>query len=122
MLEKLEDELYPPLLPTPQLLEQPQITAGDLGRVTGEAVQKAHEATSKSLEELGKAIMQRMEAIDALRVQMVEQLKEIRELADTHRDAGKEMSLKIELATNEMVEARDLIDSMRKKIQGSQGS
>lgn len=100
----------------PVLLEQPMVSAEDLGRITGEAIKAAHEAAATALDTLGKEIAERIARIEQLKAQSLQQIKDCQELAAQHRDAGKLMSVQVESAAADMAEARDMIEAMRKKV------
>lgn len=102
-------------LPMP-MLEQPQVSAEDLGRITAEAIKAAHESAASSLDKLGKEIAERIARIEQLKAQALQQIEDCKELAEKHRDAGKTMSIQVESAAADMAEARDMIEGMRKKI------
>lgn len=100
------------------MIEQPQVTAEDLGRITAEAIKVAHEAAANALDALGKEIGERVRRIEQLKSDSLKQVEDCKELAEKHRDAGKLMSAQVESAAADMAEARDMIEAMRKKIGG----
>lgn len=109
-------DLDQPIPQPPLMIEQPMVSAEDLGRITAEAIKTAHESAAKSLDDLGKEIAERVNRIEQIKAQSLQQIDDCKELARQHRDAGNLMSMQVESASADLTEARDLIDAMRKKI------
>ena len=98
------------------LLEQPQVTAEDIGRITAEAIATAHEAAATALTELGKELADRMSLIDQLKIDAEAALKDCLDTAQRYRDAGVKASEQIKTTSALTAEVRDTCDAMRKKI------
>jgi len=104
-------ELPPPPPPEP-------VSAEELGKITADAVKTVHQSAVKALEDLCADIEQRVSAIEQLKADSLNQIEECRELANQFRESGNMMAAKVEHATAELKEARELIESIRKKIGG----
>lgn len=117
-LDQPTRELLPPNYPVqqPVLIEQPMVSAEDLGRITAEAIRQAHGGIITALEGLGKDMVARVEQLDQLKAQCQQQLDDIKELIAHYNDAGKEMSLRVENTGNDLNDARDTIEALREKI------
>lgn len=96
------------------------ISPEELAKITSETIKAAHEETAKSLDALCEQITLRVNEIEQMKAQALEQIREIKELAEQHRDAGRIMALKVESATLEMSDVRGIVDGLRKKIAADQ--
>lgn len=99
-----------------ETLEQPQVTAQDLGKITAEAIGVAHEAAAASLASLGKELADRMAAIEKLKLEMQEAMKSCLDVAEQYRSSGKLASDQIEKTSALTAEVVDVCTSMRKKL------
>jgi len=89
----------------------------DLGKITSEAIKADREATAAAIEQLGSEIEARMKRLETeIKIESQRQLAEIKELAEQHREAGKLHAAKVESAAADLIESRNLIEAMRKKI------
>lgn len=103
-------------VPQPVLIEQPQVTAEDLARITGEAIVKAHEAAIKSLDGLCNDMKMIVENIELLKVTAMQNVKDVEELCAAYRDKGKLMAVKVESATLGAQTIRDKIEDLRTEL------
>jgi hypothetical protein len=89
----------------------------DLGKITSEAIKADREATAAAIEQLGQDIEDRMRRLETeIKIESQRQLAEIKELAEQHREAGKLHAAKVESAAADLIESRNLIEAMRKKM------
>jgi hypothetical protein len=119
-VSKLQDDVEEQMRALPLIPFSPPppvpVSAEELGRITADAVKAAHESAVKALEDLCSDIAQRVSAIEQLKADSLNQIEECKELANQYRESGNMMAAKVEHATAELKEARELIESIRKKI------
>lgn len=98
------------------MLEQPQVTAEDLGRITAEAINADYEEAAKALAELGKMLSERIAALDKLRQDAQIALRDCLDTAQSYREAGRRHAERIESTAAMTAEVRDTCEAMRKKL------
>lgn len=102
--------------PRREMLEQPMVTAEDLGRITAEAIATAHETAALSLAELGKELAERVTAINQLKLDAEAALKDCLDVAEQYRAAGKLAAEQVERTAALTAEVRETCDAMKKKL------
>jgi hypothetical protein len=99
-----------------QMLEQTQITAIDLGRMTGEAIKQSGESVAEALTTLSTALAANVDRLDIVKTEADATLKGILSLIDKCREKAKTNAALVEQAAKVNQEARDMVDAMRKRI------
>jgi hypothetical protein len=99
-------------------LEQPMVTADDLGKITAEAVKTSYEETAKAIASLGVEAAKRVTEIEQLKAKQEELSKACLELADQYRKEGEKQAKAIADASTHLDACRDWIGEMRKKLMG----
>jgi hypothetical protein len=99
------------------MLEQPQITAEDLGRITAEAVKKSHDETAKAITDLGIKAAARVDRLNQIKIEADALAAACLDLAAKYRAKGEAEADIIERTARENNEARDIVEAMVKKIE-----
>lgn len=108
---------YEPPLPMPSYLEHRE-GADEIGKLSAEAVGKSYEAAAREIEAMGAELKERLDKLEATKVDVVAAMGEIKETAASFREAGKLIFLQIEDCALMTAEVRGTCTSLKAKIAG----
>ena len=102
--------------PVQEMLEQPQITAADLGKITAESVAKQYECAAEAVAKLGSELSDQINKIERIKLEAQDAMKACLEVAEMYREKGRTSAIEIERTSTLTNEVRDTCDAMRSKI------
>jgi len=112
-LERLEGDVRHVLSRTNN---DPAMKAADLGRLSAEAVQAQYENAAREVEEMGNAIKDRIQKLEAALRECDADMKYVAEAAIAIREKGKHVHLQIQEASTLSQEIRAAASEFTKKV------